>query len=152
MKRVIVSGYFNPLHGGHLDMIEAARELGDYLIVVVNNDKAQLIKKGKIILDEQNRMRLMAGLRVVDEVFLSVDEDLGQSETLPLLRQRYPDDELIFANGGDRGASTLPENETNACLDNDIQTVFGVGSSEVEKRDSSTRINRAIGTELETVQ
>ena len=47
MKRVIVSGYFNPLHGGHLDMIEAAKLLGDYLIVSVNNDKAQLIKKGK---------------------------------------------------------------------------------------------------------
>ena len=53
MKTVIVSGYFNPLHGGHLDMIEAAAELGNHLIVIVNNDQQQLLKKGKIILDEK---------------------------------------------------------------------------------------------------
>lgn len=149
MKRVIVSGYFNPLHGGHLDMIEAARELGDYLIVVINNDKAQMIKKGKIILDEQNRLRLMASLRVVDEVFLSIDEDLGQAHTLRKLREMYPDDELIFANGGDRDPSKhgLPETETQACDDCNIKTVFGVGSHEIEKRDSSTRINQALGTQ-----
>ena len=59
MKIVIVSGYFNPLHGGHLDMIEAAAQMGDKLIVIVNNDKQQLLKKGKIILDENNRLRLI---------------------------------------------------------------------------------------------
>ncbi|HEX7368331.1 MAG TPA: adenylyltransferase/cytidyltransferase family protein, partial [Candidatus Saccharimonadales bacterium] len=119
MKRVIVSGYFNPLHGGHLDMIEAAKKLGDYLIVVVNNDKAQLLKKGKIILDEQNRMRLMGALRDADEIILSADEDLGQAKTLRKIREMYPHDELIFANGGDRDPSkhALPENETQACID-----------------------------------
>lgn len=149
MKKVIVSGYFNPLHGGHLDMLDAAKELGEYLIVVVNNDKAQVLKKGKVILDEQNRMRLMAALRNVDEVILSVDEDLGQASTLRVIRQKYPNDELIFANGGDRDPTKhgLPENETQACVDCKIETVFGVGSHEVEKRDSSTRINQAIGSE-----
>ena len=58
MKRVIVSGFFNPLHGGHIDLIEAARAMGDYLIVIVNNDIHQMVKKGKIILDENNRARL----------------------------------------------------------------------------------------------
>src|SRR4051812_9438583 len=96
MKRVIASGYFNPLHGGHLDMIESARKLGDYLIVVVNNDKAQLLKKGKVILDEQNRMRLIRALRDVDEVILSLDEDLGQALTLRKIRELYPHDELVF--------------------------------------------------------
>jgi glycerol-3-phosphate cytidylyltransferase/D-beta-D-heptose 7-phosphate kinase/D-beta-D-heptose 1-phosphate adenosyltransferase len=149
MKRVIVSGYFNPLHGGHLDMIEDARLLGDYLIVVVNNDIAQQIKKGKVILDEMNRMRLMRSLRMVDEVILSIDEDLGQARTLREIRGLYPKDELIFANGGDRDPSkhALPENEMQSCIDCDIQTVFGVGSREVEKRDSSTRINRETGHE-----
>ena len=66
MKIVIVSGYFNPLHGGHLDMIESAAEMGDRLLVIVNNDKQQLLKKGKIILDERNRLRLMRALRQVD--------------------------------------------------------------------------------------
>lgn len=150
MKRVIISGYFNPLHGGHIDMIEAASELGDYLIVIVNNDKAQLLKKGKIILDEDNRARLMGALRQVDEVMISVDEDLGQAVTLRTIREKYSEDDLIFANGGDREPNkhALPENEMRACLDCNIQTVFGVGSHEVEKRDSSTRINQATGHEV----
>lgn len=149
MKRVIVSGYFNPLHGGHLDMIEAARELGEHLIVVVNNDKQQVMKKGKVILDEQNRMRLMGALRDVDETVLSMDEDAGQATTLRKIREMYPDDELIFANGGDRDPNkhALPENETLACEECRIQTIFGVGSHEFEKRDSSTRINQASGHE-----
>lgn len=146
MKIAIVSGFFNPLHGGHLDMIEAAANLGEKLIVVVNNDVQQVMKKDKIILDEQNRMRLMAALRLVDEVVLSVDDDPGQSKTLRKLRDMYPNDELIFANGGDRDSTkALPENEAAACVECNITAVFGVGSHEVEKRDSSTRINQALG-------
>jgi len=147
MKRVIVSGYFNPIHGGHLDMIEAGRELGDYLIVVVNNDNQQLIKKGKIILDEDHRMRIVCALRDVDEAMLSIDEDSGQAKTLRKIREMYPEDELIFANGGDRNPEkhALPEDELQACADCNIQTVFGAGSHEVEKRDSSTRINQELG-------
>ncbi|MGB3008734.1 MAG: adenylyltransferase/cytidyltransferase family protein [Candidatus Saccharimonadales bacterium] len=149
MKRVIVSGYFNPLHGGHLDMIEAAAELGDYLIVVVNNDKQAIIKKGKIILDEVNRLRLIRALRFVDEGILSIDtKDTSQTKTLQLIRSKYPDDVLIFANGGDRSTGlTLPVNEFEMCKACDIETVFGIGSHEVEKRDSSTRINKAVGQE-----
>jgi cytidyltransferase-like protein len=150
MKRVIVSGYFNPLHGGHLDMIEAAKELGEFLIVVVNNDNAQLLKKGKIILDVHTRVRLMRALRDVDEVVVSIDNDLGQAMTLREIRKMHPDDELIFANGGDRNPAKhdLPENEKQAAIDCSIQTVFGIGSHEVEKRDSSTRINLATGHEI----
>lgn len=149
MKRIIVSGYFNPLHGGHLDYIEAAKKMGDYLIVVVNNDIAQKIKKGKVILDEENRMRLMRALRDVDEVVLSVDEDLGQALSLRKIREMYPDDDLVCANGGDRDPNkhALPESETQSCIDCNIEMVFGVGSHEVEKRDSSSRINQATGKE-----
>lgn len=152
MKRVIVSGYFNPLHGGHLDMIEAAKQLGDFLIVIVNNDVQQLHKKGKIILDEATRLRLMQSLRPVDSALISVDQDPSQAQTLRKIRQLYPDDELLFANGGDRDPlkHALPDNETQACADCHIQTVFGVGSSQVEKRDSSTRINQATGHEAAT--
>jgi glycerol-3-phosphate cytidylyltransferase/D-beta-D-heptose 7-phosphate kinase/D-beta-D-heptose 1-phosphate adenosyltransferase len=148
VKIIIVSGYFNPLHGGHLDMIEAAAAMGDRLIVIVNNDKQQLLKKGKIILDEHNRMRLMKALRVVDEVVLSIDEDPGQSRTLRKVREMYPYDELVFANGGDRDSTkALPENEAAACEECAITAVFGIGSDDVEKRDSSTRINQATGHE-----
>ena len=147
MKIAIVSGYFNPLHGGHLDMIEAARALGDKLVVIINNDQQQLLKKGKVILDEANRMRLMRALRDVDDVVLSVDTDPGQSQTLRKVRELYPSDELIFCNGGDRDPNkhALPENEMQSCTDCDIRLVFGVGSHNVEKRDSSTRINQALG-------
>ena len=149
MKLVIVSGYFNPLHGGHLDNIEGARKLGDKLLAIVNNDHAQMLKKGKIILDEQNRVRLIRALRDVDEVFLSVDDDLGQSKSLRKIRELYPDDELIFAKGGDRDPTNhaLPDNELQSINDCHIEVVYGVGSHDVEKRDSSTRINQATGHE-----
>lgn len=146
MKRVIVSGYFNPLHGGHLDMIEAARSLGDYLIVIVNNDQQQLLKKGKIILDEMNRMRLIAALKAVDEVALSVDSDPPVIHTLREIAVKYPKDEIIFANGGDRdGQRVVPESDV--CEQLGIEMVFGVGSDKVVKRDSSTRINQETGHE-----
>ena len=148
MKVVIVSGYFNPLHGGHLDMIEAAASMGDKLIVVVNNDKQQLLKKGKIILDEENRTRLMRALRDVDEVVLSIDEDPTQIKTLEMLAKRYPDDELVFAQGGDRDSDKVNP-ETDVCNEYGINIVYGVGTDVrgFVKPDSSTRINQAIGHE-----
>src|ERR1700744_2310478 len=126
MKVVIVSGYFNPLHGGHLDMIEAAKALGDKLIVIVNNDKQQLLKKGKIILDEKNRLRLMRALRDVDQVVLSIDEEPPVSHTLAMIAEQHPGDELIFANGGDRDTEkVIPE--TDVCNQYGIEMVMGVG-------------------------
>jgi cytidyltransferase-like protein len=142
MKRVIVSGFFNPLHGGHLDMIEAASDMGDELIVVVNNDVAQVLKKDKIILPEQNRMRLISALRDVDEVILAIDSDPSVIKTLEMIAKKYPDDELVFANGGDRNSEkAIPE--TEVCQRYDIKMVFGVGGT--NKADSSTRINQALG-------
>lgn len=146
MKVVIISGYFNPLHGGHLDMIEAAAKLGDRLIVVVNNDEQQLLKKGKIILDQDNRARLMRALRDVDEVIISVDTDPTQIETLKLIATQYHGEELVFANGGDReGMRDIPE--TEVCQANGIELVFGVGTDirGLVKPDSSTRINQELG-------
>ncbi len=141
MKRVIVSGYFNPLHGGHVDMIESAAQLGDKLIVIVNNDAQQLLKKGKVILDEQNRYRLVDALSVVDEVVLSVDNEPPVIETLRHIAERYPKDELIFANGGDRDSDKVTP-ETPVCHELGIEMVYGVGGDKV---DSSTRINQALG-------
>lgn len=149
MKIVIVSGFFNPLHGGHLDMIEAAARMGDKLIVIVNNDVHQMTKKGKIILDENNRARLMASLRDVDEVIIGIDKEdpkWPSTETLRLIADKYPDDELIFANGGDRpDPDALPGPEAEVCRERNIKMVFGVGGD--VKADSSTRINQAVGDE-----
>lgn len=142
MKIVIVSGFFNPLHGGHLDMIEAAAEMGDKLVVIVNNDVQQVMKKDKVILPEKNRIRLIRALRDVDEAIISVDQDPTVIQSLKLIAEKYPNDELIFANGGDRDSEkSIPE--TEVCKEHNIQMVFGVGGT--EKADSSTRINQALG-------
>jgi cytidyltransferase-like protein len=149
MKRVIVSGFFNPLHGGHVDMIEGAKALGDWLIVIVNNDIHQMTKKGKIILDENNRARLMGSLKGVDEVIIGIDPEdpkWPSTKTLEFIADKYPDDELIFCNGGDRpDPDALPGPEAELCRQRGIKMVFGVGGT--EKADSSTRINQALGHE-----
>ena len=142
MKRIIVSGFFNPLHGGHLDMIEAGAKLGDKLIVIVNNDAQQVLKKGKVILTAENRARLIGALRDVDEVLIAVDGDPTVIKSLEVVAQKYPDDELVFANGGDRDSEkAIPEGDV--CRQYDIEMIFGVGGT--EKADSSTRINQAMG-------
>jgi glycerol-3-phosphate cytidylyltransferase/D-beta-D-heptose 7-phosphate kinase/D-beta-D-heptose 1-phosphate adenosyltransferase len=151
MKRIIVSGFFNPLHAGHLDLIEAAKKSGDYLIVIVNNDAQQIEKKGKIILDEQNRARLIRALRDVDEVVIGIDpagNHWPSTKTLELVANKYVGDELVFANGGDRpDPEALPGPEAEMCRQKGIEMVFGVGGD--DKADSSTRINQATGHETD---
>lgn len=141
---IVVSGYFNPLHGGHLDMIEAAKKLGDRLIVIVNNDRQQILKKGKVILTETSRARLLRALRAVDEVVIALDDDKTVVKTLEFIAAQCPDDELVFANGGDRNSEAeIPE--AVVARKYNIELVFGVGGD--KKSDSSTRINRATGNE-----
>lgn len=142
MKIVIVSGFFNPLHGGHLDMIEAAAAMGDKLIVIVNNDEQQLVKKDKIILSQDNRLRLMKALRDVDEAVIAIDKDQFVIATIETIAKKYANDELVFANGGDRDSEKVVP-ETDICRAYNIQMVFGVGGT--NKADSSTRINQALG-------
>lgn len=143
MKVVIVSGYFNPLHGGHLDMIEAAAKMGDSLVVIVNNDKQQLLKKGKIILDEANRLRVLRSIKGVDQSVLSIDDDPTIRKTLAMVAGQHPGDELVFANGGDRDSEKeIPEAEV--CRTHGIEMRFDAGEG---KPDSSTRINRELGHE-----
>jgi bifunctional ADP-heptose synthase (sugar kinase/adenylyltransferase) len=124
--------------------------MGDYLIVIVNNDVHQLTKKGKIILDEKNRARLMGALRLVDEVIVGIDPEdpkWPSTKTLELIADKYPDDELIFCNGGDRVDSEgIPGPEAEMCRKRGIKLVFGVGGE--TKADSSSRINQATGHEL----
>lgn len=129
-------------------MIEAGAQLGDKLIVVVNNDEQQILKKGKIILDQDNRMRLIGALRDVDEVVLSIDQDPPVIKTLEMIAKKYPNDELVFANGGDRdSAKAVPE--ADVCEEYNIEMVYGVGTDVrgFVKPDSSTRINQATGNE-----
>ena len=139
----IVSGYFNPIHIGHLRMIKAARELAPHLVVIVNNDKQQLIKKGRILMNEDDRQAIVAELRCVDEAFVAVDDDSTVVNSLRKVRERYPDAELLFCNGGDRShAEDVPSAETHLTEEIGLEMVYGVGGE--EKSDSSSRINEEL--------
>ncbi len=141
---IILSGYFTPLHIGHLDMIDAAAEKGDTVIVIVNNNAQQMIKKGKVIMDEADRLRIVQSLRRVDDALVAVDQDRTVSESLKVVASRYPNHDLIFANGGDRvNNEVVPE--TPVCEELGIEMVFGMGGN--NKADSSSRINVELGLE-----
>jgi cytidyltransferase-like protein len=141
----IVSGYFNPLHIGHLDMMEAARSLADALVVIVNNDAQQQLKKGKVITTECDRLRVVEALRVTDAAMVAVDEDGSVAASLELIHATYPGLELTFCNGGDRSpdADAVPAAESVVCERLGIQMAWGVGGD--DKADSSSRINEALG-------
>ncbi len=141
---VIVSGYFSPLHCGHLDYLEAGASLGDRLIVIVNNDLQQKKKKGKVILPQQDRLRIVKALSIVDEACVAIDDDSSVKKTIESIALKNQQFNLMFANGGDRNQpSDIPE--VDVCKEHKIQLIFGVGGS--TKRDSSTRINTELGIE-----
>jgi glycerol-3-phosphate cytidylyltransferase/D-beta-D-heptose 7-phosphate kinase/D-beta-D-heptose 1-phosphate adenosyltransferase len=142
-KASIVSGYFGPLHHGHLDLFEAAQERSGYLIVVVNNDKQQILKKGRVIQEAETRARIVRALRIVDQVFIAVEDGPGIDGTFDLIRSHFPDTELEFCNGGDRrDISNLPAEEVEAGARNNIKMLYGIGGA--DKADSSSRILEAL--------
>lgn len=142
----VVSGYFNPLHPGHLDLFEAARARTGYLVVIVNNDIQQVLKKGKVIQSEDDRLRIVRALRTVDAAYLAVEDGPGMDGSFDVVRADYPDTELEFCNGGDRAdLDALPLEEVEAARRNDITLVYGTGG--FEKVDSSTRINAELGVD-----
>ena len=116
---VAVSGYFNPLHVGHVDYIEKAAMLGDYLIVIVNNDLQRELKGSKEFYNEKDRCKIVSSLKWVDEIFLSIDEDSSVCKSLEAIKPK------VFANGGDRLNSEIPERKV--CLEYGITLVDGLG-------------------------
>ena len=119
MKRVAVSGYFDPIHIGHLEYLKLAKELGDKLVVIVNNNHQCVLKKGKPFMDESDRVEIVRCLEMVDEVFLSIDKDKTVCASLEEIK---PD---IFANGGDRSTSEIPE--STVCKKYNIEMIDGLG-------------------------
>jgi cytidyltransferase-like protein len=143
---IIVSGYFSPLHVGHLDLIDDAAARGDDVIVIVNNNVQQRMKKGKVIMDESDRLRIVMALRSVDYAFIAVDEDRTVSASLAKVAVDFPDHRLIFANGGDRNSDEVVP-ETAVCREQNIEMIFDMGGT--QKADSSSRINVEMGLEAE---
>ena len=130
--RVAVSGYFDPIHVGHLEYLRMAKELGDSLVVIVNNNYQCKLKKGKHFMDENDRVEIVKALRFVDEVFLSVDKDRTVCKSLEEIK---PD---VFANGGDRATSEVPE--TPVCKKYNIKMVDGLGDK-IRSSSSLTGLN-----------
>lgn len=119
MKVVAVSGYFDPIHVGHLEYLKMAKNLGDKLIVIVNSDYQAGLKKGTSFMPENDRLEIVKSLRCVDEVFLSIDKDKSVCKSLEYLK---PD---IFANGGDRSLNEIPE--TAVMEKYNIEMIDGLG-------------------------
>lgn len=128
MKIVIVSGYFNPLHVGHLAYFEAAAKLGDWLVVIVNNDTQVELKGSVPFMRSEDRMKIVQALQCVDRATLSEDQDGSVSKTIERIfdlgTTTVNDVGWIFANGGDQTAETIPE--TEVCKRLGIEMVFGV--------------------------
>lgn len=142
MKVVITSGFFNPLHVGHLNLMREAKKLGDFLVVILNNDQQVKIKGSVSFMSEKERLEIISDLRYVDEVFLSIDDDISISKSLENIAKKYKDNQLIFAKGGDRSIGNLPDSEKKVCKDFDIEIVSNVGGGKVQS--SSWLINNTI--------
>lgn len=130
-KIVITSGYFNPLHIGHINLLREAEKLGDFLVVIVNNDE-QVRRKGSIpFMPEQERLRIIKELKYPDKVLLSIDKDESVSKSLEMVAKMYPG-KLFFAKGGDRNINNIPESEKKVCQKFGIKVINNVGGKKIQ--------------------
>lgn len=131
MKRVvIVSGYFNPLHIGHINLFRGAKELGDVLVAIINNDKQVGLKGSREFMPENERVEIIKALKYADKVMLAIDDDGSVCKSLEAVAKEYSESELFFAKGGDRNSDNIPEKEV--CKKLEIKIVDGVGGGKVQ--------------------
>jgi cytidyltransferase-like protein len=133
MRVIIVSGYFNPIHKGHLEYFEKSKNLGDQLWVIVNNDHQRELKGSKEFQKEDERLKIVQSIRTVDLAFLSIDKDRTVIESLKHLHSIFGvEHKMYFANGGDQNNLLIPE--SNICEELGIELIDGLG----EKIQSSS--------------
>ena len=125
-KAIIVSGYFNPLHKGHLEYFEKAKSCGDLLFVIINSDFQRNLKGSKKFQDEDERMLIISSLKMVDKAILAIDKNKTVRDTIQKIHknegQKYY---LCFANGGDQNNNKIPEKEI--CENLGIELIDGLG-------------------------
>ena len=125
-KAIIVSGYFNPIHKGHLEYINSAKALADRLFVIVNSDYQRELKGSKEFQDEEERMIIVSNIKAVDQVILSIDKDRTVCETLRKIADEFEEEyDLAFANGGDQDNESIPE--WSICEEVGIVLIDGLG-------------------------
>ena len=131
---VVVSGYFNPIHSGHLDYLEEAKKLGDYLVVIVNSDNQVQMKGSDPFMSESERLRIARALRCVDKAVVAIDEDGTVCQSLRKEYYQLQDDPffigMVFANGGDRKEGGVPEDLLEEELG--IKMVYNVGGNKTQ--------------------
>ena len=134
MNIIVVSGGFDPIHSGHIAYFKSAKNLGDKLIVALNSDTWLENKKGKFFMPFVERKSIVENLSCVDEVIDFEDDDIGSCiKALEKIKNLYPDDKIIFANGGDRDGLNIPEMNVDG-----IDFKFSVGGD--DKKNSSSWI------------
>jgi D-beta-D-heptose 7-phosphate kinase/D-beta-D-heptose 1-phosphate adenosyltransferase len=132
-KVIIVSGYFNPIHKGHLEYFLNAKKHADELFVIVNNDHQRVLKGSKEFQDENERLMIVSHIKPVDYAMISIDEDRTVRKSIEKLVNKYSDRyEFIFANGGDQKNENIPEAEICNALG--VELLDGLG----EKIQSSS--------------
>jgi D-beta-D-heptose 7-phosphate kinase/D-beta-D-heptose 1-phosphate adenosyltransferase len=125
-KAIIVSGYFNPLHKGHLELFKKAKDSADKLWVIVNSDLQRELKGSKEFMDEMERKDIVQAIRYVDYALISTDTDKTQCQTLEIFHEMFGEKyDLAFANGGDQNNDTIPEREV--CERLGIDLIDGLG-------------------------
>tara|TARA_B100000989_G_scaffold295282_1_gene276018 strand:+ start:642 stop:1430 length:789 start_codon:yes stop_codon:yes gene_type:complete len=134
MNIIVVSGGFDPIHSGHIAYFKSAKELGDKLVVALNSDKWLIGKKGKFFMPFSERKEIITNLSMVDEVIDFEDDDMGSCcDALEKIKNFYPNENIIFCNGGDRTKENIPEMSIS-----NISFKFGVGGE--NKMNSSSWI------------
>ena len=123
MKIIVVSGGFDPIHSGHIAYFKSAKQLGDKLIVALNSDEWLINKKGKFFMPIEERKVIIENLSCVDSVIEFEDDKLGSAiNALTKVKSMYPEDKIVFANGGDRNKENIPEMSVSG-----VEFVFSVG-------------------------
>ena len=126
-KGIIVSGYFNPLHKGHIEYFDLAKSKGDFLIAIVNNDAQRILKGSKEFMNQEERTFIISKLKMVDKVYLSIDKDKTVISTISKIYKELSGSmNLYFANGGDQSNDSSPESEI--CEKLGIQMIDNLGS------------------------
>ena len=131
-KIVCVSGGFDPIHIGHVRMIQDAAQLGK-VIVVANSDEWLMRKKGYVFMPYEERQEILYAIKGVVDVVEAMDDDDTVCDSLRRLNPH------IFANGGDRGDRNTPE--MKVCKELGIQMVWGMGGND-KPQSSSWLVNR----------
>ena len=125
-KAIIVSGYFNPIHKGHLEYFNSAKALADELFVIVNSDLQRALKGSKEFQKEDERVFIVENIKAVDKVFFSIDTDRTVCETIRDIHKTFGETYTLgFANGGDQNNNSIPE--APICKELGITLIDGLG-------------------------